>query len=156
MRTCTSSFLASFFLSLSFWPKFKAVSKCPRPGYWPGDRACCRFSWHLWRPQSTPPYLLPPTPPAASHRAESLHLDGGFRESLSRTKAGTGPVGPHLPVETNSTVPLQPSNLTSKCSFSGGLSGKESTCPCGRHGFDPRSGKIPTCHETTKPVPHNY
>ena len=86
-------------------------------------------------------------------------LDGGFRESLSRTKAGTGPVVPHLPAETNSTILLQPSNLRSKCSFSRGLSDKESTCPCRRHGFDPRSGKIPhatrqpsQCSTTTEPV----
>ena len=40
------------------------------------------------------------------------------------------------------------------------LSGKESTCQCRRHGFDPWSGKIPyaaeqqsPCTVTVKPVP---
>ena len=36
------------------------------------------------------------------------------------------------------------------------LSGKESTCQCRRHGFNPWSGKSPTCHEATKPVHHYW
>jgi len=73
LRTCTSSFLASFFLSLSFWPKFKAaIQQVPEAWVLARRQSLLRLSWHLWRPQSTPPYLLPPTPPAPSHRAEPL------------------------------------------------------------------------------------
>ena len=36
------------------------------------------------------------------------------------------------------------------------LIGKESTCQCRRHGFDPWSGKIPTCLRANKPMYHRY
>ena len=36
------------------------------------------------------------------------------------------------------------------------LRGKESTCQCRRHGFQPWLGKTPTCCGTTKPVHHSY
>ena len=35
------------------------------------------------------------------------------------------------------------------------LSGQESACHCGRHGFDSRSGKISHVR-ATKPVQHSY
>ena len=37
----------------------------------------------------------------------------------------------------------------------GWLSGKESSCQCRRHGFDPWSGKISTSHRATKPACHS-
>ena len=36
------------------------------------------------------------------------------------------------------------------------LSGKESACPCRRHGFDPWSQEHPSCRGTTKSIYHNY
>ena len=63
-----------------------------------------------------------------------------------------------------SQVPVSEAK-TPKVLFSGGklsligllpwLIDKESSCQCRRYGFDPWSGKIPTCHRATKPVCHN-
>lgn len=70
-----------------------------------GDRTCCRLSWHLRKPESTPPYLLPPfhllypTEP-------SLALGWRASEYLSQDQGWDRPIGPHLPAETNSTVPF--------------------------------------------------
>ena len=36
------------------------------------------------------------------------------------------------------------------------LRGKEFTCQCRRHGFNPSAGKIPQCHRATKRLRDNY
>ena len=62
----------------------------------------------------------------SSRSPYSVWIEASRNPSLSRTKAGTGPVGPHLPAETNSTMPLQPS-LPAGQGLAGDMAGRDSS-----------------------------